>query len=669
MRPLMLIYFTFLIFASCSHKESKTLSNAEKEYSYDSEISQMSYQKFVQLYNEVPNSSKPNRNLSSEASLSELRSGQAFPAVTSAAVLKKLQKSGFSMPEVLRSSSNFDVSNAAFYKKSSIYNSFVKLTVEDVKRSIEIENQFRPDWGEVSLDVGAARKGFDTRWLTSKYSRYDLIGLINRMDRKIFNVGTCGEMRLIYRLAYTKDQLSSRLPMTVNVVYYLPAIQDGNCSSYLKEWTAPSDLSVDGFSDWLQTNGPLKKERISLKNLKSIETNFQAVRSASGVRNMLGGNAEYILRVFHLNSDGSLRRGYLENTPDIEKIKNDPKLKADFLKFLKLPENLYAIEQGTLNIPTPFLAQKISSFSPHGIARFENRLFDKIFTVKDFSAIDFSKNKNVKTPSAMLRRLDDFSCIGCHQNRTIAGFHLLGEDPAGTFSLNGIFAGGSGHFRAEMDRRSQYLNQWLLGQTPSESRSFSISPASERAQYGDFCGLPGQISFAHWKCAEGLTCQLLDGADGEQELGKCYPETRLSGDPCLKNFTTQNIHTLDKMVQPWEVLNCGPNDSSGYECRLPGGGFPNGMCTIVDCSKMLDKNREICGPIAGDGFSKCLEEEDMNFEQCQRKTKATSGRGRCNSKRTCRNDYICARTDEEDGACVPSYFLFQIRVDGHPSPE
>ncbi len=33
------------------------------------------------------------------------------------------------------------------------------------------------------------------------------------------------------------------------------------------------------------------------------------------------------------------------------------------------------------------------------------------------------------------------------------------------------------------------------------------------------------------------------------------------------------------------------------------------------------------------------------------------------------NDYVCARIGEEaDGASVPAYFLFQLRVDGHPSP-
>jgi len=36
-------------------------------------------------------------------------------------------------------------------------------------------------------------------------------------------------------------------------------------------------------------------------------------------------------------------------------------------------------------------------------------------------------------------------------------------------------------------------------------------------------------------------------------------------------------------------------------------------------------------------------------------------------KTPCRDDYICAESFvPERGVCVPPYFLFQFRVDGHP---
>ena len=39
----------------------------------------------------------------------------------------------------------------------------------------------------------------------------------------------------------------------------------------------------------------------------------------------------------------------------------------------------------------------------------------------------------------------------------------------------------------------------------------------------------------------------------------------------------------------------------------------------------------------------------------------------CSRSAPCRDDYICAGTaDPEKGACIPPYFVFQFRVDGHP---
>jgi hypothetical protein len=51
----------------------------------------------------------------------------------------------------------------------------------------------------------------------------------------------------------------------------------------------------------------------------------------------------------------------------------------------------------------------------------------------------------------------------------------------------------------------------------------------------------------------------------------------------------------------------------------------------------------------------------------------------CDANEPCRDDYICARTaaghsaskdarERAHGACIPPYFLFQLRVDGHPAP-
>jgi hypothetical protein len=42
----------------------------------------------------------------------------------------------------------------------------------------------------------------------------------------------------------------------------------------------------------------------------------------------------------------------------------------------------------------------------------------------------------------------------------------------------------------------------------------------------------------------------------------------------------------------------------------------------------------------------------------------------CDTTRPCRPDYLCAKTATGVGACLPPYFVLQMRVDGHPlTPE
>ena len=73
---------------------------------------------------------------------------------------------------------------------------------------------------------------------------------------------------------------------------------------------------------------------------------------------------------------------------------------------------------------------------------------------------------------------------------------------------------------------------------------------------------------------------------------------------------------------------------------------------------------EICAIVGGKGF----EEMAKGYFNSQRFLEG-AGRGvldTCSPSRFCREDYICARTPSGQGACIPPYFLFQMRVDGHP---
>ncbi|WP_437609848.1 hypothetical protein WMF20_00930 [Sorangium sp. So ce834] len=94
-------------------------------------------------------------------------------------------------------------------------------------------------------------------------------------------------------------------------------------------------------------------------------------------------------------------------------------------------------------------------------------------------------------------------------------------------------------------------------------------------------------------------------------------------------------------------------------------GFPGGMCT-GSCGALPEEG--VCGAIAVlDPFNRCLA-RGTPFTECLSRHVAPAGLRRCSSEAPYREDYVCARTSSGEGACIPPYFLFQLRVDGHAVP-
>ena len=87
------------------------------------------------------------------------------------------------------------------------------------------------------------------------------------------------------------------------------------------------------------------------------------------------------------------------------------------------------------------------------------------------------------------------------------------------------------------------------------------------------------------------------------------------------------------------------------------------------------------GPLGG--FNHCLFELKKPFAECLTDDARPTASRRCDEANPCRDDYACARvfvkpgstgTDASDaspesGACMPPYFVFQGRVDGHVIPQ
>lgn len=468
---------------------------------------------------------------------------------------------------------------------------------------------------------------FDARWLASPDAFFELVGVANRMDRRPFQSGACGETRLVYRLAYRTAAMQSRLPMTVNVELRGDAPDaDGSCASTAKRWQPPqASMTDEATGRWLvSADGPLAPQRLALARIAQVTTNLQSVRWPSAVRPDLGGHAEYMLRAFRWNA-GAKRFDVapLENTPDIAKLKASAPLRKELQQWLQQPANLRALDEATLQIPEKFLATEAVSVAPRGLERLANRPFEQLFAPGEWQAVQGSRT--LQSPQAVLRRLDDLSCAGCHQSRAVAGFHLLGVDRRGasrTFTTgNALAVPHSPHVQDELARRGTYVRASLSTPRPDPFR-----PLAE----------PDDANAVAEKPTVGARCE----------------PTRItaSANPWLDRAEKLPRISCEGMLSVCEKTSVG---------------FPGGMCS-GPCDPG-DKNGT-CGGIAIlSDFNSCLAAKKP-FGECLAKHTRPGNLRSCSAQQPCRDDYICAQAEgqpEGRGACIPPYFLFQMRVDGH----
>lgn len=496
---------------------------------------------------------------------------------------------------------------------------------------------------------------FDTRLFDSAEMSFELVGVFNRLDRRVFHDGTCGELRFVYRLRYATTQggapMSGRLPMTVNVVF----VEDGKdgCAEAARAWQIESGA---GASAWLADDAPLGATRFAKRRLFSVETNLQTLRLQSSVSPTMAGHVDYSLRVFRPVPDdgkGRLAPAPMENTPDVAKLEDETR-KAELIAYLRTPEALADLDRGTLRLPERFLATKARSFAPRGLTRLSNRPFSQVLDVEDFAGLDLGKYATIGSPKALLRRLDGATCTGCHQTRSIAGFHHVGQDDDDGPVYASLLFGSSAHLRADLDRRAVYVSAVARGDHPDESR-----PAAERQGVGSGFGAPcslGDRGFAAWTCGEGLRCERLEDA----EIGVCLDDDPL-GAPCEHGDLPPKRDARHDYVSPIRKESCGEHAA----CSRNISGFAMGACS-ASCSGLTDDGA--CADFLDvDGFQNCLR-LGLSHDACAADYVFSHGMRACDADTPCRQDYVCARTDTSGiGACVPPYFVFPLRLDGRPS--
>src|SRR5262249_9726790 len=149
--------------------------------------------------------------------------------------------------------------------------------------------------------------------------------------------------------------------------------------------------------------------------------------------------------------------------------------------------------------PDEFLAHKATSVALHGSHRLANMPFSQIFSEADLADLPYAVARTVRSPHGLLRRLNDLTCTGCHQGRTISGFHFLGIDRAVTRAANSIAVAASAHFVLDQPRRKAYVEAVAGGDAAITTRPLSVRADRGDGGYGSHCGL-GDPSFSAWSC-------------------------------------------------------------------------------------------------------------------------------------------------------------------------
>lgn len=640
------------------------------------------------------------------------------------------------------------------------------------------------DPADVGTGTDPLHRKFERNYLDSKAARFNLAGVINRMDRAYRSPETCGEIRLLYRLAYNVKaalikpgangrpvrtgelvDTESRLPVSLNLVLRAkntdgnPADDKSQCQDLAKRWLDAGNSGLKGKDlalSLLKPEGALAK--LDPSQIDRLETNIQVMRLPTTVSEGFGGNAEYLLNIFNWNpGTKTFDRKRLENQINRAALLRDPAMLAAFKAWLFTPERLHELDEGTITIPDQYLAYNAITSAPGGTARATNRPFLGLISNEDakraFNTLKDAagrlspdgKLRNIKSADALQQRFTDITCTGCHQSRAIGGFHFMGADRKATINdlpQNAIFVAGSPHFYGDLPRRYAVVKAIADGTPPDFGRGFSMRPADSirgNARYfpkafngvlngwGSNCytkkaGDPGaDPSFTSWQCAKGLVCQPIHVSQTEPKHGVCMHTAKNAarmkvGDPFVFGEMTfkknavrgerdndANYTYRDEYCAKIDVMNDRTAPQRKCIEPIPGsktyrtksreagshgyqfGGFFGGMIRRKGCAADNDPDT-VCASEGGapDGpkrieglFADCvalLKDEKSSFTSCITSPKFThaSTLRACSELKPCRDDYVCVSTKSTlrsgQGACLPPYFLFQFRTDGHPAP-
>lgn len=440
----------------------------------------------------------------------------------------------------------------------------------------------RSDLDNIRQAGGSPPDQLDPNFLTHKYTRIQLVGIINRMDRQFHTrqkESKCGEISLIYRFAYPL----SRLPVTMNVVF--PAVAGKlDCKTAAKRWleaiALQPSMSPGEFAKYLLAQGKGPLEHIRGTYISRIELYMQSYRKpASADPTDFGSEATYLIRVFRWNPrsrtfdpailPNEINRRALICSPDENDVicERKKRLRNSLVRYLQRPDVVARIDRGTLDIPEELgvLAKRAVSVSPGGQHRSSNQPYWNAATAVGREPQNVAREQVISDDEINLalarakaagitlsfigdandfrQRLNDSSCSGCHQTRAIAGFHFPGADTLETQmtnAANAVYLPGSPQFYADQPRRQEIvalIASSADGTLPPEAlaTSYSARPMAKYAAaflgtalmggWGGACLIPkaGTTSKRDWPCQSGLQCKQLFASASAEGIGTCVP--------------------------------------------------------------------------------------------------------------------------------------------------
>ena len=526
--------------------------------------------------------------------------------------------------------------------------------------SAHIISDFGPDYR--GIDYPLPRRWweygyrFNTKWLTSNLARFELVAVVQRLDKAYRTPGACGETRLIYRLAYTSTKnVVSRLPMTMNVVFINPQVADGSCKALATKWKQRTQAD----SAQVYKAGPLA----GLVTPSRIEVNLQDGRSEDTNTPIIGGSFGYLLKAFDVSGAAPIEQ-FLENQPR-------PDLNASETAALQADISSHArdVDSGRYLMPSTLAAKSARVRVPGGMRMVTNRPFSAYIGQNSqlLTRLSLAGTTVASTAPTFARRLEQLSCSGCHATRSIGGFHVVGREVETTQSMASkeailaVQVPVSNHFVDNVPFRRRALAALARGVAANESEPFAEHANSEPGKQGEHCGL-GDAALRGWTCAAGLSCIAVN----EDLVGQCHDATGVKyGQACLETaleFPSERLRYTSRIganEAPFCNENGWPDGNRTYEFGRQTREYALGLgdaTSIAGPSLRTTINRELF--LSAGKFMRAISDGGNGVFIA----------GRCDASTPCRDSYTCARVpkaEKGNGMCVPPYFVPSLQIYGH----